>query len=272
MLFPMGAAVYFSLSRYDILRPPDFIGLGNFIELARDRIFANSIGNTFYYALLAVPSGIVIAFVLALLLNKHLKFRSFWRTIFYLPSIVPIFVTAQLWRWIYHQQYGLINSVLQGMGLQTVPWLGSPDWSKISLAIIGLWACGGAMVIFLAALQDVPRELIEVAQLDSASSFQQIRHITIPLVTPQILFLLLNGLIGSFQTFALPQIMTGGGPVRSTEFMVMYLYNMGFGFQRMGYAAAISWIVFLLTVVISIMIFRTSGRWVYYSGESRESI
>lgn len=269
-VYPLGSAIYFSLSIYDILRPPLFVGLENFVELAQDRFFYNSVANTLSYAVLAVPMSLVAAFFLALLLNRRVRWRPAFRTVFYLPSVVPVFVTAQIWRWIYHQQYGLVNQGLQAIGLAGIPWLSSPDWAKFSLAIISIWGCGGAMLIFLAALQDVPKELIEVAQLDGASGFQQVLYITIPMVSPQILLLLLLGFIGAFQSFDLAQIMTGGAPVRSTEFMVMYMYRMAFGYQRMGYAAAIAWVVFFLTMIVAVVVFGTVGRWVYYAGESRE--
>lgn len=270
-VYPLGSAVYYSLTMFDIIRPPVFIGISNFVELAQDNFFTNSIGNTFYFAAISVPSSILVALLLALLLNKKLRFQSLWRTIFFLPSIVPVFVTAQIWRWIFHQQYGLINFSLELLGLHGIPWLGSPDWAKPSLAIISLWMCGGSMVILLAALQDVPKELMEAAQLDGASSFHQVRYITVPMISPQLLFITLNGFIGAFQTFALPRILTNGGPARSTEFMVMYLYRMGFDYERMGYASAISWIVFFITVLISIFLFYFSFRYIYYSGANKPS-
>jgi multiple sugar transport system permease protein len=193
--------------------------------------------------------------------------RSALRTIFFIPSIVPQFVSAMVWLWIFNQQYGLINAVLYNVGMKGIPWLSSPDWSKPSLVLVTLWASGTTMVIFLAALQDVPRELYEAARLDGAAPRQELWHITIPMVTPAVLFNMLIGLIGAFQYFTFAWIMTRGGPVRSTEFFGLYLYKNAFEGFRMGYASAMAWILFILTVITALIIFRTSARWVYYGGE-----
>jgi multiple sugar transport system permease protein len=266
-VYPLFASFYYSLSSYDVLRPPVFIGLRNYTDLFQDRFFQIAVRNTLYYVVFAVPGGILVGFSLAALLNLNLKLRSVLRTIFFLPSIVPSFVSAMVWLWIFNQQYGLINAALFSMGLKGIPWLSSPAWSKPSLILISLWGSGTTMVIFLAALQDVPKELYEAARLDGAAPRHELWHITIPLVTPSVLFNLLMGMIGAFQYFTFAWIMTRGGPVRSTEFFGLYLYRNAFEYFRMGYASAMAWILFFITVTAAVIVFRTSARWVYYGGE-----
>jgi multiple sugar transport system permease protein len=266
-IYPLLSSFYYSLSSYDVLRPPVFIGLRNYVDLFNDRFFRISLSNTLYYVVFAVPGGVIVGFILASLLNLDLKLRSLLRTVFFLPSIVPQFVSAMVWLWIFNQQYGLINMFLFSLGAKGIPWLSSPAWSKPSLIIISLWGSGTTMVIFLAALQDVPRELYEAARLDGAGALQELLSITIPLVTPSVLFNLLMGMIGAFQYFTFAWIMTRGGPVRSTEFFGLYLYRNAFEHFRMGYASAMAWILFFITVTAALIIFRTSARWVYYGGE-----
>lgn len=268
-VYPLLSSFYYSLSSYDILRPPVYIGLRNYTDLFHDRLFRNALYNTLFYVLFAVPGSVIVGFLLAALLNLNLAFRSALRTIFFIPAIVPQFVAAMVWLWIFNQQYGLINALLFDIGAKGIPWLSSPTWSKPSLIIITLWASGTTMVIFLAALQDVPRELYEAARLDGAAAYQELWHITIPMVTPAVLFNMLIGLIAAFQYFTMAWIMTRGGPVRSTEFFGLYLYRMAFEGFRMGYASAMGWILFFITVVAALAIFRTSAAWVYYSGEQQ---
>jgi multiple sugar transport system permease protein len=256
--------------RYDMLRPPRFVGLANYLDiLFKDKLFRKVIGNTFYLVAFGVPLGMVSAFLLATLLNNKFKFRSFFRTVFFLPSIVPAIVTAEVWRWVYSPHYGLINSALRSLGLGTVPWLASPSLAKISLIVIHCWAQGTAMVIFLAALQDVPRALYDAALVDGASSWQRFWYVTIPMCSPSILFVALTGLIGMFQYFTVGWLLTQGAPNNATEFYSMYLYRNAFSFFRTGYASALAWFLFLIVVSITLLLFRTSARWVYYGGEAK---
>jgi multiple sugar transport system permease protein len=171
-----------------------------------------------------------------------------------------------VWLWIYNPNYGLINSSLAALGFQVIPWLSSPSLAKLSLILIGVWGQGSTIVIFLAALQDVPRELYDAARVDGATSFHRFLHVTIPLCTPSILFVLITGLIGWFQYFTLPFIMTQGGPVESTNVYAYYLYQNAFTFFKMGYASALSWILFVIIVIFAFLAFRTSRKWVYYAG------
>ena len=269
-IYPIGASFYYSLTRYDILRPPKFIGLSNYIEMIfHDELFTLTMGNTLYFVIIGVPAGLVAAFLLANLLNTNIRFRSVFRTIFFIPSIVPAVASAMVWLWIYNPRYGLINSFLASHGIRAIPWLSSPVLAKPSLIVIQCWAQGNAIVIFLAALQDVPRSLYDAALVDGANWWQRFWHVTVPMCTPAILFILLTGLIGTFQMFTLPWLLTQGGPNNATEVYGVYLYRNAFNFFRMGYASAMAWLLFIIIVIFTILVFRTSARWVYYGGENR---
>jgi len=268
-IYPILASLYYSFTQYDVLNPPKWIGLKNYVELLlEDGKFRIVLGNTLYFVILGVPVGVVVAFLLASLLNNEMKGRPFFRTIFFLPSIVPAVATAMVWLWIYNPRYGLINSALASIGKTAIPWLSSPAMAKPSLIIIHAWAQGSAMVIFLAALQDVPRSLYDAALVDGANGWQRFWHVTIPMCTPAILFVLITSLIGMFQYFTLGWLLTGGGPNLATEFYGIYLYRNAFRFFKMGYASAQAWLLFILVVIFTIAIFRTSARWVYYGGST----
>jgi multiple sugar transport system permease protein len=268
-IYPILASAYYSLTRYDVLRDPQFVGLTNYMNiLFEDEIFRKVLGNTVYMVVLGVPAALVVAFILASLLNNEMKFRSVFRLIFFLPSLVPAVVSAEVWRWVYNTNWGVINSVLKGMGRPVIPFLSSETLAKPSLILISCWAAGGSMVIFLAALQDVPRSLYDAAKVDGANALQRFWHVTIPMCTPAILFVLLTGMIGAFQQFGLAWLLTGGGPNQATEFYSINLYRNAFVYFKMGYASALAWILFIIIVIFTILIFKTSGRWVYYSGEA----
>jgi multiple sugar transport system permease protein len=266
-VYATASSFYYSLTYYDLIRPPHFIGLENYMELVTDKNFFETMGNTLFYVATAVPGGILVGFGLSVLLNQKLILRSLWRTVFYIPNVVPAFATAVVWRWVYHPRFGLINAVLAANGMKGIPWLSNPALAKPSFVIISLWASGGTMIIFLAALQDVPRALYDAAKIDGANVWQELWHITIPMVSHAILFNLIMGMIGAFQYFTLAWIMTGGGPMRSTEFYGLYLYRSAFENFRMGYASALAWVLFLLAVLAAIAIFKSSARWVYYGGQ-----
>jgi multiple sugar transport system permease protein len=265
----MVASLYYSLTSYDVLRPPRFIGLENFrFMLFSDSLFRIVLGNTVWFVVVGVPSGLVIAFLLANLLNTDMKARPVFRTIFYLPAILPAVASAEVWRWVYNPRYGLINSVLKSWGLATIPWLSSPALAKPSLVIIHCWAQGTAIVIFLAALQDVPRTLYDAAVVDGANGWNRFWHVTVPMCTPSILFVAITGLIGMFQYFTLGWLLTQGGPNNATEFYSMYLYRNAFRYFKMGYASALAWGLFVIVVSCTIALMRSSARWVYYGGEA----
>jgi multiple sugar transport system permease protein len=267
-LYPVLASFFYSFTRYDIIRGAKFVGLNNYKELFLvDDMMPIVTRNTFWWALIAVPLGVVTAFLFANLLNTDVRYRPFFRAIFFIPSIVPAMVAAPVWNWLLNTQYGLINCFLSSRGMKVIPFLSSPPLAKPTLALIHCWAQGGAMVIFLAALQDVPRSLYEVALVDGANAWQRFWNITVPLCTPAALFLLITGLIGAFQQFTFTWLLTQGGPMKSTEFYSVYLYRNAFVFMKMGYASALAWILFIIVMAVTIGVYLSSGRWVYYAGK-----
>ena len=267
-IYPLFASAYYSFTSYDVLRPPLWVGLANYSKMiADDDIFRIALGNTLYFVIFGVPASFVTSFLLANMLNSDIWGRSVSRTIFFLPSITPAVASVMVWLWIYNTQFGLINGFLASRGMKVIPWLSSPMLAKPSLIIVQCWAEGSAIVIFLAALQDVPRSLYEAATVDGANAFSRFWHITIPMCTPVMLFILLTGLIGTFQSFTLPWLLTRGGPNYSTELYSVYLYRNAFVFFKMGYASALAWLLFVIIALFSMIVFRSSARWVYYGGE-----
>ena len=267
-IYPIVASFYYSLTRYNVIREPVFIGLRNYTKLlTEDEVFRIVMGNTLYMVLLGVPAGLITAFLLAILLNNEMKARPLFRTIFFLPTLVPAVASAEVWRWVYDVNYGVVNAALKHMGLPIIPFLSSVRLAKPSLILINCWAQGTAMVIFLAALQDVPQSLYDAATVDGANGLQKFWHVTVPMCTPAILFQLLTSLIGTFQYFTVGWLLTEGGPNNATEFFSLYLYRNAFQYFKMGYASALAWILFLLIVTFTVILFRTSGRWVYYRAQ-----
>ncbi|OQA45615.1 MAG: L-arabinose transport system permease protein AraP [Chloroflexi bacterium ADurb.Bin325] len=267
-LYPLLSSVFFSFTRYDFITPMKFIGMQNYVEIfTRDPRFYTVVYNTFYYVGIGVPLGVAVAFLMANLLNTDVKGRSVFRAIFYVPSIIPAICSAMVWLFIFNNQYGVINNVLRALGRPIIPFLSNPTLSKPSLILIHLWAQGTAVVIFLAALQDVPRSLYEAATVDGANGWHKFRHITIPLSSPIIMYNLIMGLISGFQTFLMPYLLTNGGPMASTEFYAMHLYRNAFELFRMGKACALAWLMFVVLAAFTLFIFRTSARWVFYGGE-----
>lgn len=265
--YPIIASLYYSFTRYDVIRSPKFIGLENYVKLfTRDQTFLTVLGNTVYFVMIGVPLGVLVAFLLAMLLNNDIKFRPVFRTIFYIPAIVPVVASAMVWLWVMNTQYGVINAVWTSMGNRAIPFLSSPEMAKPSLVLIHIWAQGNAIVIFLAALQDVPQSLYDAALVDGAGRWARFRNVTVPMCTPAILFVLITGLIFAFQYFVFPWLLTGGGPKNSTEFYSVYLYRNAFEFFKMGYASALAWVLFVVIVAFTVLVFRSSARWVYYGG------
>jgi multiple sugar transport system permease protein len=284
-LYPLVASLYYSFCTYSALRPPKWVGTANYEIIWRDLthrgLLFEAAYNTAYYAVLAVPLGIVTAFTLALLLNQKVKGLAFFRTLFYVPSVVPVVASSVLWLWLLNPQYGLVNLLLQKSGIQSllgvagvkvpIGWLADPAWSKPALVFMSLWGVGNATVIFLAGLQGVPAELYEASELDGASPWQRTRHVTIPLVSPQVLFMLIMGMIGATQYFTQAWVMSNGtgGPANSTMLYPMYLFQNAFQFFKMGYASAMAWLLFVAVVVMTGILFKTTARFVYYGGETR---
>jgi multiple sugar transport system permease protein len=268
-LIPFLMSFYYSFTFYPVLETPKWIGLDNFIRLADDPRFLTSLYNTAYYAFFAVPLGALSGISLAMLLNMKVRGMSIWRTIFYLPSITPVVATSLVWLWMFNPRAGVVNFILSLFGIRGPGWLGSPEWAKPALILMSLWGVGGAVVIYLAALQDVPRELVEASQLDGANVPQQIWHVTLPMISPVILFNVITGLIGAFQFFTEVHVMTGGSgsPADSTMMMSIYLWQSAFRFFKMGYASAQAWVLFVIIVVFTVIMFRVSGKVIYYGGK-----
>ncbi len=276
-IYPIGMSFYYSFTRYDIFSKPEWIGLANYAELFKDRFFWTSIYNTLYYTFLSVPLGMAVALLLALLLNVKVGGQSVFRTIFFLPSITPLVAASLLWLWIFNARFGLLNSAIKpvldnlnqvmGSSLTAPGWLADPDWAKPALILMSLWGVGGTMVLYLAALQDVPQTLYEVAELDGAGPLRKFSSVTLPMISPVLFFTLVMGLIAAFQVFLQAYVMTAGGPGDSTTFYCLYLFNNGFLYFRLGYASAMAWILFLLVITVTFLVFRTTGRYVYYEGE-----
>jgi multiple sugar transport system permease protein len=270
-LYPVGASLYYSLCSYSVLEPPRFIGLANYQRLLHDYLVGTALYNTIYYAVFSVPIGMIVAFSLALLLNAKVRGQAIYRTIFFIPSIVPLVALSVLWLWILGPQYGILNALLRALGIPTPGWMADPLWAKPALILMSTWGVGGWIVIYLAGLQDVPAELYEAADLDGASPLQRLRHITLPMMSPHLFFTLVMGLIFSFQYFTQAMVMTGGtgNPDSSTLFYSMYIFQNAFQQFKMGYACSLAWVLFAIILVATLLIFKTSARYVYYHSEQR---
>lgn len=262
--FPMGWALLLTFQKYNLLAPPRWVGMENLTTLWNDPKSWLSLWNTAYYAFISVPLQLALAFGCAVLLNQPIRGRSFYRTALYMPVIVPIVVSAFIWQRAYHPDFGIINDVIKRLGLPPQAWLFQPELAKPALIFMRIWVMGTQMVIFLAGLQSVPVALLEAAALDGAGSWQKFRNVTVPIMTPVIFFNLIVGVIGNFQVFAPALIMTNGGPQDATLFMVLYIYRNAFEYSKYGYAAALSWMLFVVIILLTIVQFRFSDNWVYY--------
>jgi len=272
-LSPMVASLYYSFSNYNIISAPIWTGLANYIKLfAEDPLFWHSLRVTIKFAILALPLNLIVGFTIAVLLNQEIPGVNIWRTMYFLPSVIAGVAVALLWVRIFNTRIGLLNPFLRSIGIANPPgWLQDPTWAVPSLVIMGLWSVGGSMIIYLAGLQGIPTTLYEAAKIDGANSWRRFRHVTIPMMTPVIFYNLVLGLIGAFNYFTEVYVATGGsgGPVRSTLFYNLYLYQNAFKFFDMGYASALAWILFVIVLLVTLLVFRSSPMWVFYEGEVR---
>ncbi len=267
-LYPIFASLYYSFCDYDVLNEPVFVGTLNYQDMVYDVVFWKSIYNTAYYALFTIPLGMMLALLIAVGLNQQIVARSALRTVYFLPSIVPLVGVAMIWLWIFNGEYGLINYALGWFGIPDPGWLTDEHWVKPTLVLSGVWQIGGTIVLFLAALQDVPKALYESAQIDGASAPVQFRHITVPLISPVIYFNLVMGIIGALQEFVRPFVMLGGpGPNRSALFYVINLYQNAFQYLNMGYACAMAWVLFIVIILLTWGVTVISRKHIYYGGE-----
>ena len=268
---PMLASLFLSLTRYDGRNAPVFIGFGNFVKMFKDHYVWNSLLKvTLKFSMLSIPIGIICGFLLAYLLNMKVAGMKAWRTLYYLPSLISGVVIAMLWRGLFDDQYGIINYVIRQFGGSAPKWLLDPKYTLYCFLFLSVWSCGGSMIIYLSGLQGIPTELYEAAELDGCNKWQQMIHVTIPQMTPIFFYELIMGIIGSFQYFAEPMVLTKGGPAHSTEFFNLYLYNNAFKYQNMGYASALAWFLFVIILILTLLVFKSSDLWVFYDSEVKK--
>lgn len=265
-LIPMIASLYLSFTNCELLKQTQWIGLANYNRLVNDKLVGIALYNTAYYVFIGVPIRLIFALLLAVLLNQKIRGTTIFRTLFYLPSVTSSVAMALLWIWLFNPDFGLINYMLSLIGVKGPGWLIDARWSKPALIIMSLWGVGPTMVIFLAGLQGIPESLYEAAILDGATNFKRFINITIPLLSPVILFNLIIQIIHSFQVFTAAYVMTGGGPVNSTLFYVLYLFRVAFQFLEMGYGSALAWVLFIIILIFTIIQMKLSSYWVYYEG------
>lgn len=276
MAYPVAASLYYSFCNYSVLKPPTWVGMANYERLLTDELFWTSLWNTLYFAAFSVPLGIIVAFLLALLLNVKVRGMTVYRTIFYIPSIVPMVASSVLWIWLFNPQYGAVNALLRHVpGISDPPgWLSDPAWAKPTIILWSIWGVGNTVVIFLAGLQGVPQALYEAAEVDGASPWQRTLSITVPYMTPYLFFALVMGLIGSFQFFTPAMVMTNGtgGPADSTMFYALNLFHRAFSDFKMGYACAMAWVLFILVVIATLVVVKSSARYVYYESADEGAV
>lgn len=269
--YPILASFRYSFTDFNLFQEPQSVGLDNYARMLSDERLWQSLGNTLYLTALGVPLTIVIALAGAHVLNMPVRGQPLFRALVYLPTIVPVVVGGYLWRWLLNAQYGFVNHGLNLLGIPGPLWLENPDWSRPAIVLMSLWTVGGTMVIYLAALKDVPADLYEAAAIDGAGTWRRFTHITWPALSPVTLFQVIVTLIGFLQIFAQPYLLTqtrlntsSGGPEDTMLSYAMYLFQNAFVFLKMGYASAMAWVLFLITLVITAVLLLTSRRWVHY--------
>jgi multiple sugar transport system permease protein len=267
---PIIASFVLSLTAWDIVNPPRWVGLNNYARIfTDDEDFRQALKVTLTYTVFSLPLQLLLGLSLSLLLNMRLHGINVYRTLFYIPAVLPGVAVTLLWVWIFNPDFGIINYLLSLIGIQGPTWFESPRWALRGLIIMGLWNVGGGAVIYLAGLQNIPPHLYEAAELDGANAWHRFWRVTLPLLTPTLFFQLVLGLIWTFQIFTESYLATGGGPLKSTLFYMLYIYRTAFNSMRMGYASALAWILAVIILVITLLVFRSSPHWVYYEAERR---
>ena len=266
---PMVYSMFLSFHKASLLQESVYLGLDNYRRLLFEyKLWGIALKNTAYYAFVAVPVNVVLAMLLAMLLNEKVKGLAVWRTIFYLPAVVQGVAVSLLWIWLFHPNFGPISGILRAVGIRKPPlWIWSEEWAMPALMIMSSWGVGGSMIIYLAGLQGVSQSYYDAASIDGADAVQRFRHITLPMMTPTIFFSLVMGLIGAWQMFAQSFVMTQGGPNNRTLTAVLLIYRKAFIDFQMGLASAMSWILFVIILSFTVVVFRSSAAWVYYEGE-----
>ncbi|TCC54026.1 sugar ABC transporter permease [Kribbella capetownensis] len=266
---PMIASAVISLTDWTIGAAPKFVGFANYTRMfTADDSFFKSLWATLYYTLGAVPLLLIVAFAVALLLNQPVRGQGVFRVIYYLPAIVPIVANSMLWIWLFNPDFGLLNTLTEKAGLPRSQWIFDESTAIPSLILMSVWGFGNVAVIFLAGLQGVPRQLYEAIAVDGGGAWRKFRHITLPMMTPTIFYSLVTSVIGALQVFVQAAVMTEGGPNDSTLFYIYYLYRTAFTNNEMGYASALAWVLFLVIMAVTVVLFRNSSRWVYYEAGS----
>lgn len=264
-LYPFASSFMYSFTDYSITNTPSFVGLKNYITMfTRDTTFYHSLIITLLYVVISVPMKLVFALLVALMLNTNMRFINFYRTVYYLPSILGGSVAVSiLWRFLFMKE-GMVNGILTAMHIPPVDWLGSPNMALFTLSLLSVWQFGSSMVLFLAGLKQVPNELYEACRVDGASKFRMFFTITLPLISPIIFFNVIMQMVNAFQDFTGAFVVTNGGPMNSTYLFALKLYDEGFKFYKMGYASALSWILFLIILIVTLITFKSSKHWTYY--------
>lgn len=268
-IYPTIASAYYSFTKFNAVQTPQWVGLRNYIELfTNDPNFIDAVYNTFYFAAVSIPLAIILSFGLAMLLNAKIHFQVVYRTIYFLPTLVPEVALALVWVYLFTPGTGLINVPFDWIGVRGPCWLTCPSWARETIVLLALWIIGQQIILYLAGLQDVPQDLYDAADVDGANFLQKFWNVTVPMMTPVVFFHLVTSVIGALQFFTVPYIMTGGTgfPANSTLFYSIYLYKNAFQYFQMGYASAMAWLLFVVTLGITLLIFRTSRSWVYYGG------
>lgn len=268
-IYPILASAYYSFTEYNGVQSPTWVGLQNYVDIfTNDEDFKNAVFNTFVFAGVSIPLAIVFAFGLAMLLNAKIRFQVVYRTVYFLPTLVPEVALALVWVYLFTPVTGLINAPFNWLGVKGPCWLACAAWTRQTMVMLALWLIGQQIVLYLAGLQDVPQDLYDAADVDGAGFLNKFRHITLPMMTPVVFFHLITSVIGALQFFTIPYIMVGstGGPGQSLLFYSIYLYKQAFTFFHMGYASALAWLLFMVALVITLLIFRSARLWVFYSG------
>jgi multiple sugar transport system permease protein len=263
-LIPMGASMYISMTDWNILSPPNWIGVKNYIKIFTDPLFYHSVKVTLYYSVFSVPLGIILSVFVAILLNNKIRGIRMFRTVVYLPAVISGVVVALMWSWVYNPDYGILNSFLRIFHIRGPGWIYDQYWAIPSLVIMSLWGIGGSMVLYLAGLQNIPPEFYEAAHIDGANFWYRLIHITLPGISPVLFFTLLTGIIGALQTFTQSFVMTSGGPNQATHFYAYYIYKNAFSWRKMGEACAQAWILFIIIFVMTLAAFKLTGGRIYY--------
>jgi multiple sugar transport system permease protein len=267
---PMIVSFFLAFTKYNVISPARWVGLSNYVKiLTRDPLYWQSLKVTFIYAAMSLAPGLLLGLGLAMLLNAEVPGLSIWRTIYYLPSIISGVAVAILWGFVFNPRFGVLNWMLSLMGMKGPGWLASTKWALPALAVMSLWGVGGGMILYLAGLQGIPTTLYDAAKVDGANAWHRFWHVTLPMISPVIFYNLVMGTIGTFQYFTSVYVLTDGGPVNATLFYNLYLYKNAFQYNQMGYASGLAWILFVIVLLFTLLIFRSSAAWVYYEGQLR---